>query len=229
MIISCKATSLESAKYADKTVKLEQVTECPICKASINPMHLNTVFRIENQIAYFESQQFCTNCNHSFLCSHKVATNPSYQLLGEPKLDSVEPQKYRKIDFDPAIHELSAQFVKIYNQASAAEAYGLDEIAGLGYRKALEFLVKDYAIHEHPDDKNDIKKLLLSPCIKKYIDNPQIKTLVERSAWIGNDEAHYIRKQEDRDVNDMKAFIKATVYFISMVLITEDAASMEPK
>lgn len=70
---------------------------------------------------------------------------------------------------------------------------------------------------------------MLSPCIKKYIDNPQIKTLVERSAWIGNDEAHYIRKQTDRDVNDMKAFIKATVYFIGMVLITEDAESMEPK
>lgn len=70
---------------------------------------------------------------------------------------------------------------------------------------------------------------MISKCINKYIDNERIKTLAERSSWIGNDEAHYIRKQEDRDVNDMKAFIKATVYFIGMILITEDAETMEPK
>ena len=104
-----------------------------------------------------------------------------------------------------------------------------DEIAGLGYRKALEFLIIDFAIHEHPDDEEKIKANSLSKCIKNYIDADHIKTLAERSAWIGNDEAHYIRKQEDRDVSDMKAFIQATVYFIAMVLITEDASSMTPK
>lgn len=99
----------------------------------------------------------------------------------------------------------------------------------MGYRKALEFLVKDFSIHEHPDDENKIKSMSLTNCINEYIDTPNIKTLATRSAWIGNDEAHYIRKQEDRDVNDMKSFIHATVYFISMILITEDASSMEPK
>lgn len=97
------------------------------------------------------------------------------------------------------------------------------------YRKALEFLIKDYSIHKFPDDSEDIKSKPLAQCIKKYIKNDYILTLAERSAWIGNDEAHYIRKQEDRDVSDMKAFIQAIVYFIGMVLITEDAASMTPK
>ena len=66
-------------------------------------------------------------------------------------------------------------------------------------------------------------------CHENYISADNIKTLAERSTWIGNDEAHYIRKQEDRDVSDMKAFIQAIVYFIGMILITEDAASMSPK
>lgn len=105
----------------------------------------------------------------------------------------------------------------------------LDEIAGLGYRKALEFLIKDFAIHEHPDEEESIKAKPLAKCIKSYITNENITTLAERSAWIGNDEAHYIRKQEDRDVSDMKAFIQAIVYFIGMILITEDAASMTSK
>jgi hypothetical protein len=29
---------------------------------------------------------------------------------------------------------------------------GLDEIAGMGHRKALEFLIKDHAKYKRPDD-----------------------------------------------------------------------------
>lgn len=229
MISTYKITSLEPAKYSDKNVVVEQVTECPICKSSIRPIHLHSVFHVENNLVHIESHEFCTNCNHSFICSRHAPLSASGFLEKTALIKSVEPPKFKQAEFDDSLKVLSPQFVKIYNQALAAETSGLDEIAGLGYRKALEFLVKDFAIHQNPDDCEDIKKLMLSLCIKKYIDNPQIKTLVERSAWVGNDEAHYIRKQTDRDVNDMKAFIKATVYFIGMVLITEDAASMEPK
>lgn len=140
-----------------------------------------------------------------------------------------EPNRFNKKIFDDKIINLSPQFDKIYNQALAAESSGLDEIAGLGFRKAMEFLIKDFAIHEHPDDEDKIKSMPLGQCINSYIDNDHIKTLATRSAWIGNDEAHYIRKQEDRDVQDMKSFIQAIVYFIGMILITEDASTMEPK
>lgn len=113
--------------------------------------------------------------------------------------------------------------------ALAAESSCLDEIAGLGYRKAVEFLIKDFAIHKHPADEDKIKSMPLGQCINTYINNEQVKTLATSSAWIGNDEAHYIRKQEDRDIKDMKKFIQAIVYFIGIILITEDAATMEPK
>lgn len=64
---------------------------------------------------------------------------------------------------------------------------------------------------------------------KLYFGKKNVKLLAERSAWIGNDEAHYIRKQEDRNVSDLKVFIQACVYFIAMTLVTDDAASMTPK
>lgn len=234
MIVKYKAKSLFPDEYSDNTFMVEQVNTCPICKKSISPVHLNSVFRYHYKYeydefteVYIESHLLCKGCYHSFIASYCCEYNHNNIQIGT--LISVEPNKYEKYVFDDNIVKLSPQFDKIYNQALAAEARGLDEIAGLGYRKSLEFLVKDFAIHQHPSEAEDIKKQMLSPCIKKYIDNPQIKTLVERSAWIGNDEAHYIRKQADRDVNDMKAFIKATVYFIGMVLITEDAESMEPK
>ena len=140
----------------------------------------------------------------------------------------IGPKHHVDHEFDSAVNQLSPQFVKIYNQALAAENSDLDELAGIGYRKALEFLVKDFCIHLHPDHEDEIKAKYLTQCIKEYIDNPQIRTLAEKATWIGNDETHYIRKQEDRDISDMKNFINAMVYFVGMVLIVEDAETITP-
>ena len=93
----------------------------------------------------------------------------------------------------------------------------------------MEFLVKDYAIYKNNEKEEIIKNTWMSDCIKTYIDNEQIKTLAEKSEWIGNDETHYVRKQEDRDINDMKRFIDAMTYFISMSLIVDDASTMQSK
>lgn len=218
-----------TVKFDDK-----EITECPLCHKSFAPNPLFAcVYANNDGSAYYATVVYlCRDCSSVFLAHYSVSTTNTGQdriSFGNANLKSIEPVKFVTTSFDAKISKLSPQFVKIYNQALAAETSSLDEIAGLGYRKSLEFLIKDFAIHEHHDDEAKIKSMPLSACIRDYIDAPTIKTLATRSAWIGNDEAHYIRKQEDRDVNDMKAFIKATVYFISMILITEDAESMEPK
>ena len=69
----------------------------------------------------------------------------------------------------------------------------------------------------------------MASCIKLYVEDKRINTLAEKSAWIGNDEAHYVRKHEDLDVQDMKRFTQAMVYFVSMNLITEEAESISAK
>lgn len=208
----------------------DEVDTCPICKATIFPVYIASSLDTEDSASIFD---YCRNCNNTFLTKYSLRKNTrdtshTYSYIANELLYS-EPNRFNKQVFDIMVTQLSPQFDKIYNQALAAETACLDEIAGLGYRKSIEFLVKDFAIHLNPDDAETIKSRPLAQCIKSYIDNPQIKTLAERSAWIGNDEAHYIRKQEDRDVTDMKKFIQALVYFIGMVLITEDANSMEPK
>ena len=211
----------------------KEITECPICHKSFSPIPLFAcVYKNQRGFTLANIVFFCRDCSSTFLahymlsCSHDTFSSISYDACQFLK---IEPIKYKKVAFDEKVIAISPQFDKIYNQALAAEASGLDEIAGLGYRKSLEFLIKDFAIHENPDAEEKIKSMPLAACIKNFIDSPNIKTLATRSAWIGNDEAHYIRKQEDRDVSDMKSFIQATVYFISMILITEDAATMEPK
>ena len=37
-----------------------------------------------------------------------------------------------------------SKFIDVYNQSLEAEIKGLDEIAGMGFRKSLEILVKDF-------------------------------------------------------------------------------------
>ena len=140
----------------------------------------------------------------------------------------VGPGCYDKKHFDPLICSLSPEFDTIYNQALAAETAGLDRIAGIGYRKALEFLVKDFCIHLHPEATEEIKTKLLARCIKDYVDDSRIRNLAEKAAWIGNDETHYVRKHQDRDITDMKRFIDAMVHFVLVVLISEDASTITP-
>lgn len=224
---------LTNTNFTDSPIsrfECEQETQCPICKAKISPPRIASMSYDRSNKVCVCILNFCTSCHSPFI-SEYIATPSALNSTFYLALNHIgsEPNRFFKEVFDEKISAISPQFDKIYNQALAAEISGLDEIAGLGYRKALEFLIKDFAIHEHPDDESRIKAMSLSTCINNYIDAPNIKTLATRSAWIGNDEAHYIRKQEDRDINDMKNFIKATVYFIGMILIVEDAASMEPK
>ena len=99
----------------------------------------------------------------------------------------------------------------------------------MGYRKALEFLIKDYAIHFNQTKEDSIKNQSLAQCINTYIDNLKIKDLAEKSAWLGNDETHYVRKHPDYDINDLKTFIDTCVNYIDMELNLEKARSIHKK
>ena len=141
-------------------------------------------------------------------------------------LEKVFPNIPLKIAFDKHIEELSKSFVEIFNEAHSAEVYNLNNISGIGYRKALEFLIKDYCIYKNPNKENEIKSKLLGQVINDFIDSDKIKNLAKASTWLGNDETHYIRKFEDKDINDLKTFINATVNFIIYDLVSDEASSL---
>lgn len=241
-----KVNALNVLDSSNVPVIYNQVTECPCCKATLVPKNLyNIVTRdlSESNRFVFISTEYCSNCHKVFISKYKLSnyTSEQHQDFIKPidringsklcealTVISCEPNYYKEETFEEVLATLSPQFVKIYNQSLAAESSNLDEIAGIGYRKALEFLIKDFAIHITPDDEEKIKSMKLSGCIKNYISDPIIKTLAERSVWLGNDETHYVRKHTSLDIDDMKRFIKATVYFISMNLIAEEAASIPP-
>lgn len=200
---------------------------CPLCHFAIAPTHVTDEWYRDNSscrhLAIFYT---CPHCFRPFV-AHFTDDSPMNNCMS-PVLDYCGPELYSAQQFEANIAGLSPQFVKIYNQALEAESRQLDEIAGIGYRKALEFLVKDYCKHTHPEKGTEIERLPLGKCISDYIENRSITTLASRAVWIGNDETHYTRKHEDRDIADMKRFIQAMVHYIGMELVVEDAASMDP-
>lgn len=164
----------------------------------------------------------CLNCDNPFA---------TYQdeFAAEEKIIRY-PNSCKRI-FDSEIASLSERFCNIYNQALFADTNGCLDIAGMGYRKALEVLIKDYLIHFKKEDPETIKNMSLSNCIQNKIDNPNLKTTASRSAWLGNDYAHYTTKfiDIDKDINDLKRYIDATLHWISLELITYEAGQLEKR
>jgi hypothetical protein len=130
--------------------------------------------------------------------------------------DHFTPYSKTEKSFPEEVMRLSPEFIKIYNQAYYAEQENLDLICGGAYRKSLEYLIKDFILLLYPEDDSKIKTMPLQQCIQKYIAEPTIKHMAERATWLGNDETHYVRKWENKDLQDLKNLIDLTVYFISM-------------
>lgn len=119
------------------------------------------------------------------------------------------------------IATLSPRYCEIFNQALAAESYDLNEIAGPGYGKALEILVKDFAKRQKPSDIARIEQAKLGQVINNSIDDENIKTVTKRATWLRNDEIHYVRIWKDKDIGHLKGLIQLTVNWIDNVLRTE--------
>ncbi len=124
--------------------------------------------------------------------------------------------------FSDIINNTSLKFTEIYNQANEAESLNLDELAGMGYRKSIEFLIKDYCILKQPDKEEEIKAKLLGKCIDDHVNNGNNKEIVKRAVWIGNDETHYVRRWETKDINDLKKLIDISIHWIEMEKLSDD-------
>jgi hypothetical protein len=202
-------------------------SSCPMCHQGIEPI---ASFRIG--VIYpgrwLEIVLRCPRpeCQQTFIARyrHVQQTQAGYHH----KFLSSVPIIAAPAKVDPDVAGLSPAFVKIYNQALSAEAAGLDEVFGISLRKALEFLIKDYCIRNHPSEAREIKEKFLGKVIKDYVTDPNVKKCAERAIWLGNDETHYMRVWETHDIDDLKALIRLTVNWIANELLTAKYFSSMP-
>lgn len=208
-------------------VEIDEPNCCPICKHSIRPEKLYAIMYKDNEnnnnlsITYM-----CNHCYKTFITKYsKCGSTFSPYYFQEVEYST--PDIFESKEFDSYISENFKEFVVIYNQALSAEHNKLDQISGLGYRKSLEFLIKDFLKKEYLDKEKDIEDWPLGKCINELVDNKELKIVASRATWLGNDQAHYIKKYNDKDINDLKKLINLSVHWISMIYITREAEMIE--
>ncbi len=188
--------------------------KCPFCHKSIRPNQITGYVHGTNLDVFFSCPDpACLKTFIGYYEYNRLSQGQSY--YGRTSLGSLLGRVFSK-----QIHEVSEFFTTIYNQSLAAEQQGLTEICGVGYRKSLEFLIKDYAIKNNSDKKEIIEKIQLSKVIEEYVSDSNIKSVAKRAAWLGNDETHYIKKWEGKNLEDMKKLIDLTVHWIEMEILT---------
>lgn len=183
---------------------------CPHCHLTINPEGISHYYSTDtDNVECFITLWKCSSyiCGKIFIGLYKNENEDfefSRYLNGLPKgPDWPKPILELKSGED---RNQPSKFIKTYLQSLVAENDGLDEIAGMGYRKAIEYLVKDWAIQTKPDDIEVIKGKWLGQIISDYYSG-DLKDILERATWLGNDQSHYNKLFEEYNLEDLKELI----------------------
>ncbi|WP_010494444.1 DUF4145 domain-containing protein [Ligilactobacillus acidipiscis] len=223
-----------NVKHAQSTnsssITLDIDEYCPHCKNSVSPHIIYAVTSKPIQRDSFNSIAIFLQCPRS-VCSKFYSLEYPCSVSQYSAIDKIKNSI--KYTYSPHLENTLPEnlkatfpdFIKIYEQSLEAESMGLDEIAGVGYRKSIEFLIKSYVIREHPDKKDQVESMFLGNVIKDDLtDIPRVQSLAQAAVWIGNDETHFTRIHDDKDIRDMKSFLEAAALFISANLKADEAA-----
>lgn len=229
-----KISATRIATNTTESIWIDTVKKCPVCHTAHSGTNLNA-FLISKELSIdplFPKKHtllyviyLCEACEGIFLSlyAREESSRTSEFLL----IDSV-PKITQAKEFDSRIQNVSPRFIKIYSQAQKAEEEKLDEIAGMGYRKALECLIKDYLIQIVHKDPETVINTFLGKCITDMVDNPYVKKVAEKCAWVGNDFSHYLNER-DEGLQTLKDLIDATVYWVCMECVTLEAEAISRK
>lgn len=171
-----------------KTLTIQIPQSCPLCGIGNNPT-TNEVGRLEIQEGYvFTLHHRCPACKKYHM------TNQEY-LKQDDKTTMilVYPNKV-VIDIDDLFIEHAPRFVEFYSEAIEAEKMGLENIAGTGYRSAIECLIKDYALAFELDTKEYLSdpKLTFNNAIDRYVKNDDLlKGALHFIRTVGNGYTHW--------------------------------------
>jgi hypothetical protein len=193
---------------------------CPRCHRSVHPKVVGAAKLQERRAVQAIFRCTYQKCQELFIATYR-GTGRAEGGRQVYDLEGVAPLRAAKSAFPDTVTAVSPNFVTIHDQALEAEAAQLDQLVGIGLRKAVEFLIKDFAIAQNQNDSEKIRSAQLAQCIANYVSDPNIKECARRATWLGNDETHYVRKWEDRDISDLKLLVRLTFNWIDNVLLTQ--------
>lgn len=206
---STKRTS-DTFNNSSWTFSLQKPMLCPHCNAyedgvAISKYYWNYVDDCYVGVVVYR----CTHCNKPYLVTYKI--DPKAQRTTfEQFFPAYHAEEYK----NERLEKTSPRFIDAYNQALRAEAINDFELAAIGYRHAVECLVKDYAIIELNKDREEVVRKKLIDAIGEYLGEKDLVATADVIRILGNDYAHYERKYPEHDFDLLKNYMRI---FISLV------------
>lgn len=214
-----KAISLRGSQ-GEVDVELDLPDVCPHCGIAMRPEFVS--YGLSPASSEVGVIFYCPSCKEIGFSAFRLFTkgvsswvadfaNPKEEVIAERI--AVYPSKRKLPPIPKEIKAYYPDFYEIYAQANYAEQINLNKIVGMAYRKALENIVKTHLIETYPTNKEEILKEPLGKSIAR-IEYSRIQKLAKAASWIGNDETHMVKKNEEWNVADMKKFMLALCHLI---------------
>jgi len=189
-LIIDKATAIE-AEY-------QKVMRCPHCGILMDavPVKFSRLPYERDKEAVTVAFQ-CVDCENIFLTIYTTDR-------GRARFAGIVP-----VCKDDKLHDglvkISPDFARIHRQSYRAEMRGDSWLAIIGYRTAMEILIKDYAIKVDGAAPEEIKKLSLYSAIGRYMkDELFISADVVR--LVGNSNVHFNNELADISFDEFKYY-----------------------
>lgn len=187
----------------------QKPAQCPHCGFGCDPIILQNhyVKPLKYQSQYFVFLIFqCTACKKLFTATYKVEDGHSCICCMTPDRPSIFSDEH--------IENMSPRFIKIYNQALRAKDNRDFDLASIGYRAALEILVKDYAMKELNEPPEKVIHKNLHNSISDYLSENGFINTADVVRILGNDHAHYVCKYPMYDFDILQNYMDI---FISLI------------
>ncbi len=191
----------------------QKPAQCPHCGICCDPLILGSTF-----ISPFTAKppQFvflifqCTACKKLFTATYEVTNGKSHICCMTP---------FKPLVFvDELIEKTSPRFIEVYNQAIRAKENGDLNLAAVGYRSALEILIKDYAINDLHEPSEKVVKLDLFHAISNYLSSDTVNA-ADVVRILGNDHTHYERKYPELDFKVLQEYMDIFIHSIRVKLL----------
>ena len=189
--------------------------KCPICHYGID-MSMHNYLNYHDM--HGDSKSFniisihsCPHCHNGFVIIHYMTAQKNGCV---EKSQSVYPTTASNLQIDEDIRQISSDFYEIYNQCLIAKNDGLNQLYGMGFRKALEKLVTDFAINQNENDTDKILGMSLHNRIETYFKDSDAKTALMACKRLGNNETHYENCNDEQDLQLFEDLIEDTLYYI---------------
>ena len=191
----------------------QKPAQCPHCGICCDPLILGSTF-----ISPFTAKppQFvflifqCTACKKLFTATYEVTNGKSHICCMTP---------FKPLVFvDELIEKTSPRFIEVYNQAIRAKENGDLNLAAVGYRSALEILIKDYAINDLHEPSEKVVKLDLFHASSNYLSS-DTGNAADGGRIVGNDHTHYERKYPELDFKVLQEYMDIFIHSIRVKLL----------